>query len=361
MSNPVRFAIVGSGWRSEFFLRIAQAVPEHFEVVGVLARTQEAASRITSRWGVHTVATISELLGRGPEFVIASVSWESMPLVVQELVDVGAQVLSETPPAPDLEGLRGLWNDVGTRARVQVAEQYLLMPGHAARLAVANEGVIGVPTGVEVASTHLYHAVSMIRGFLSVGLDDVLVNARTFEAPLLDPLTPQGWVDNPRPRPIHTTVATVDFGEGKMGLYNFVDNQWWNPLRARRLVIRGSLVEIVEVAVTRMTNDGPVTSPIVYRRTGVDMNLEGNDLIHASFDGKVIYRNPFIGTRLSEDDIAVAAILEAMGRWTRDEAREPYPLAQACQDHAIGLAIERSAREGMDVVVSSEPWSVPVS
>ena len=49
------------------------------------------------------------------------------------LVESGVHVLSETPPAPDLDGLRKLWVQVGGRDLVQVAEQYLLMPGHAAR------------------------------------------------------------------------------------------------------------------------------------------------------------------------------------------------------------------------------------
>ena len=100
-----------------------------------------------------------------------------------------------------------------------------------------------------------------------------------------------------------------------------------------------------------------MTSPIVYRRTGMDMNLEGNEVVHTSFDGRVIYRNPWVGTSLSEDDIAVASHLAAVGMWARDEAAGPYPLAQGCQDHAVGLAIERSARTGADVNVESEVWA----
>ena len=48
-------------------------------------------------------------------------------------------MLVETPPAPDLPGLRALWRDVGAGGLVQVAEQYLLMPGHAARLRLVRE------------------------------------------------------------------------------------------------------------------------------------------------------------------------------------------------------------------------------
>src|SRR5665811_256539 len=102
----------------------------------------------------------------------------------------------------------------------------------------------------------------------------------------------------------------------------------------------------------------PVESSLVSRRTGVDMNLEGSELVHVSFDGRVIYRNPWLGTRLSEDDIAVASMLEAEGAWVRGEGPEPYPLAQACQDHAIGLAIQESARTGAEVHVAKNVWAL---
>jgi predicted dehydrogenase len=213
------------------------------------------------------------------------------------------------------------------------------------------------PTSVEVHSTHLYHSVSLIRSYLGVGLGDVTVTARRFAAPLLDPLTPDGWVPDPKEESGTTTVAMLDFGDGRMGLYDFVDNQWWNPLRARRVVVRGSLGELVDDTVTRFTDEGPVTSPLVYRRTGIDMNLEGNDLVTVTFDGRVVYRNAWAGTRLSEDDIAVADNLAATGAWARGEAPGPYPLADACQDHAIALAIEESARTGADVRVSGEAWT----
>lgn len=357
MSTPLKFAVVGTGWRSDFHIRMAAASPERLEAVGVLARSDEAAERMARRWGIPVVRTIEEILALEPDFVIASVSWPSMPGVVTELVERGAMVLAETPPAPTAEGLRELWAAVGSSGRVQVAEQYMLMPGHAARLEVVRSGAIGQPTAVEVASTHLYHATSIMRAYLGAGMADAVVSARTFTAPLADPLTFDGWVENPQPQPRTTTIGTIDFGDGRMGLYDFVDNQWWNPLLARRLVVRGSLGEIVDDAVTRLTSEGVLTSPITYRRTGVDMNLEGNEVVSAAFEGRMVYRNPWVGTRLSEDDIAVASFLELTGRWARGEAEGPYSLADACQDHLLGLAIEESARNRADVRVTKEVWA----
>jgi len=357
VSNPVRYAVVGTGWRSDFLIRMAQAAPDRLEVVAVMAHSDASAERSAARWSVPVVRSLGEVMASRPDFVVAAVSWPAMPSVVTELVELGAHVLAETPPAPTAQGLRDLWAAVGESGRVQVAEQYMLMPGHASRLSIVRSGAIGAATAVQVASTHLYHATSIMRSLLDVGMADAVVNARTFSAPLSDPLTFDGWVADPAPTPKTTTIATLDFGDGRMGLYDFVDNQWWNPLLARRIVIRGERGEIVDDTVTRLTDEGVIVSPISYRRTGVDMNLEGNEVVSASFEGRLVYRNPWVGTRLSEDDIAVASLLEATGQWARGAAAGPYSLADACQDHLLGLAIEESARTSADVRVTREVWA----
>ncbi|MDT3345435.1 Gfo/Idh/MocA family protein [Microbacterium aquilitoris] len=356
MAEPTRFAIIGTGWRSEFFLRIAAAAPERLQAVGVLARSDASAARVAG-WNVPIHRSLDDLLAARPDFVIASVSWPAMPAVITELVERGVRVLAETPPAPDADGLRKLWHDVGASRLVQVAEQYMLMPGHAARLEVVRSGAIGSVGGVQVSSTHLYHATSMIRTFLDAGMAEATVSARTFTATLVDPLTPAGWSDDVSPQDRTTTIATLDFGDGRMGLYDFVDNQWWNPILSRRIVLRGSHGELTDDTVRRFEGTEVITSPITYRRTGVDLNLEGNDVVSAAFEGRIVYRNPWVGTRLSEDDIAVASLLELTGRWALGDGAEPYPLADACQDHLLGLAIGESARTGADVRVAPDVWS----
>ena len=353
------FGIVGSGWRAEFFLRLAATVPDRFRVTGVVTRTPQRGDEVTARHGVPAFRTARELIAaEPPDFVIVSVPWAVAPDVTRELVALQLRVLTETPPAPDVPGLRRLWEDVGSSGLVQVAEQYLLMPGHAARLHVVREGAIGEPTAALVCSTHLYHAVSMIRGLLGVGFAPAVVHARAFTAPLADPLTPDGWTSDATPQPRATTIATLDFG-GRMGLYDFTDNQWWNPLRGRRIVVRGTRGELADDQVVRLADPTtPVTSPLVYRRTGIDLNLEGNELDHISFDGRIVYRNSCPGARFSEDDLAVASLLERMGAWARGEGPAPYPLAEGLQDHLLSVAIQDAAAGGREVRTGREPWAL---
>ncbi|WP_170222835.1 hypothetical protein [Nonomuraea turkmeniaca] len=71
---------------------------------------------------------------------------------------------------------------------------------HAARLTLVREGLIGEPTSVQVSSTHLYHAVSLIRGLLGIGFDAAEVRASAFEAPLANPLGFDGWTGDDTPQ-----------------------------------------------------------------------------------------------------------------------------------------------------------------
>ncbi len=355
----VRFGVVGSGWRTRFFLRLARMAPADLAVTGVVTRTAERGAQVEAEWGVPTFRTLPELLAADrPEYVVASVPWPVTPETIKQAVALDVPVLAETPPAPDVTGLRELWAAVGASGRVQVAEQYTLMPGHAARLALVREGVIGRPTSVQISSTHMYHAVSLIRHLLGVGFDPATAIARRFAAPLANPLSPDGWSGSDEPQELGTTLGMLDFGGGRSALYDFTDNQWWNPLRARRIVIRGSLGEIVDDGVVRLADPvTPVESRLIRRQLGIDLNLEGAELAHISFDGRVVYRNPFPGARFSDDDLAVAQLLRDTGRWVRGEGPEPYPLADACQDHLLALAMEESARSGEPVTLVREPWA----
>ncbi|MEY9962257.1 putative dehydrogenase [Streptacidiphilus sp. MAP12-16] len=361
MTSASTFGVVGSGWRAEFFVRLAGLLPDRLTLVGAAVRRSEKVEEVGRRWKVPVYLTPQDLVRhQRPDFVISSVPWSANAEVVTALVEAGARVLSETPPAPDADGLRRLWECVGG-ARVQVAEQYLLMPGHAARRVLVERGVIGQPTSVQVSSTHMYHAVSMIRGLLGVGLGPVTVSATRFRAPLVDPLNRDGWTGDDTPTDAATTIATLDFG-GASGLYDFTDNQWHNQLRLRRILIRGSRGEIADDTVVRLAAERTITrSALVRSQLGYDLNLDGYDTEHISFEGGVVYRNPFLGLRLMDEEIAIASLLTATGAWAREEGPEPYPLAEACQDHLIALAVEESVLKTTSVRTGTEPWHSPES
>ena len=52
--TPTTFGIVGSGWRSAFFLRLARAAPERLRVTGVVTRSAERGAEFGAWWDVPT-------------------------------------------------------------------------------------------------------------------------------------------------------------------------------------------------------------------------------------------------------------------------------------------------------------------
>ena len=352
------YAIVGGGWRSEFYIRLGQLLPEKFELIGVVARNLDRAAELQADFGISIFESTDALLQFArPDFVVIAVSWAANPELVKEFVASGIPVLCETPPAPDVQALRDLWMAVGESDLVQVAEQYLYLPGHAARLTAVKAGEIGIATSVEVSSTHGYHAVSLMRGFLGAGFEPAAISAQDFLAPLIDPLYRGGWNDDLAAKERTTRIATIDFGSGMSGIYNFVENQWHNQLRHRRIVIRGSAGEIVDNALIGLV-DGPAIVESDFRRyqLGYDLNLDGFDTEHISLNGKVLYKNPFVGLRLMDEEIAIGTMMVKMAEWIAGKDLAPYPLREASQDQLIALAIDESVSSGKVVQIPREIW-----
>jgi predicted dehydrogenase len=342
------FVVVGSGWRAEMFWRLAAGVDD-LECLGAVVRTPRSLP-------VPTFGSLDEV--DDPDFVVTAVPWEANPAVVVDAVRRGLPVLAETPPAPDLAGLRELWAAVGDSGMVQVAEQYLLVPAHAARQALVRRGTIGTPTQVQVSSTHQYHAISLIRGLLGAGRGPVTVRASRTTAPLVDPLSRDGWTDDDTAKPATTTIATLDFGDGRSGVYDFTDNQWHNQLRFRRILVRGTHGELRDDETVRLL--GPRTiarTPLVRRQTGYDLDLDGFETDHITYGDEVLFRNPFIGHRWNDEEIAIATLLRDMAAWVSDDGPPPYPLADGIQDHQIALAVEEAADTDATVTTSAEPWA----
>jgi predicted dehydrogenase len=345
------FAVIGAGWRAEMFWRLAAGLDD-LQCTGAVVRTPRELP-------VPTFGSLAECVAAtSPDFVVTAVPWPVNPGVVTEAVERGLPVLAETPPAPDAAGLRELWAAVGDSGLVQVAEQYLLMPSHAARAAAVRAGLIGTPTQVQVSSTHQYHAVSLIRGLLGAGRGPVTVRASRTTAPLVNPLTRDGWTDDADPQPATTTIATLDFGDGRSGVYDFTDNQWHNQLRFRRLLVRGTHGELQDDELIRLSEPRTlIRTPLVRRQTGYDLDLDGFDTDTITYGGEVLYRNPYPGRRWSDEEIAIATLLDATAAWVRGTAPAPYPLADGAQDHLIALAVEEAADTDRTVTTGTEIWA----
>jgi predicted dehydrogenase len=364
MSTPVSFSIIGgAGWRAAFFLRVVQALPERFTVSGVVARDPEKARALSEEWGVRTFPSADDLLAANAagEFAVVSVPWPVTPVLTEDLTDRGVPVLAETPPAPDVDGLVALWERVGRRAgaNVQVAEQYPYQPFHAARIAVAQSGRLGMVSQAQASVAHGYHGIAILRALLGVGFAEARITARKFRAPHVAGATRTGPPTEEKVETESQTLAWLEFGGGdKLGVFDFTGSQYFSYTRGPRLLARGDRGEIANLTVRRLPAfDAPVEMELVRRDAGHAGNLEGYHHQGITLGEEWVYRNPFAPARLADDEIAVATCLDRMAASVRGEGPGGYSLADASQDHYLSILMDRAATSGETVRAERMPWA----
>ena len=353
----IRFGIVGAGWRSHFYLRVARACPDRFQVAGVVVRDTDKARGLVEKYGVTLYESIGELIESAkPAYVVTSLPWDVNPSLVKELAGLGVPVLSETPPASTLEELIDMWEVARQGARIQVAEQCWLQPHHAARLAFAHSGKIGRVTQAQVSAAHGYHGISLMRRFLGVGFENAEVTAGGFVSPIVQ----SPGRDGPPPKEnvveSRQVVTRFDFGN-RLGVLDFTDDQYFSYIRGQRLLVRGERGEIVDKSASYLLDwRTPIRVSFTRQSAGLAGNLEGNHLKGIQAGEDWLYRNPLAPGELSDDEIAVGTCLLKMAEYV-DGGRPFYSLADACQDRYLDILMGQSLEQGRAVVGETQPWA----
>jgi len=354
----IQFGIVGGGWRAEFFLRIVRSCPERFGITGMVVRSEEKGRGIEQRWGVRTFRTLDQMLAAtAPRFVVTSVPWGANLELLKNLVARGVPALSETPPAPDVEGLRDLWECVCSASGcVQAAEQYHLQPMHRARLAVAAGGKLGTVSQAQVSVAHGYHGLSLMRRFLGIGCEEATLRAFRFASPLMAGPGRDGPPQQEETRQSQQDFVLFDFGD-RMGWFDFTGDQYFSWVRKNRLLVRGDRGEMTMDGVAYLKDYlTPVELKFTRHVAGADGNLEGLCLKGVQLGDEWLYRNPFAPASLTDDELAIAECLVRMDTCV-ESGTDFYPLAEASQDHYLNLLAQEALSTGEPVRTQRQPWA----
>ncbi|QSO47403.1 Gfo/Idh/MocA family protein [Alicyclobacillus mengziensis] len=353
----ISFAIVGSGWRSEFFLRIAEQLPQMFQVSGMVVRNEEKGRAFERSWGVSTYRSVQDLIDHvNASFVVVSVPREVAPEITIQLAQNGLPVLCETPPAKDLHDLIELNRLLQPDWKIQIAEQYMFQPNHAARLNLVTSGVLGTIQQAQISIAHDYHGMSLIRKFLNLKYEDASIRAFVHEAPIVQSPDRNGPPTVSTIQNSKQMIATLHFGE-KLAIYDFTDEQYFSWVRSPRMLIRGERGEMNNFDVKYLLDTGTAVADRIHRRdAGHDGNLEGFYLKGIWLGARLLYENEFTPGRLSDDEIAVATCLKKMDAYSKG-GPSFYSVAEASQDHYLSLLIHEAARSGETIVSSKQPWA----
>lgn len=333
-----RFVIVGSGWRSLFYVRIAKALSHHFELCAMLCRTQEKADRMAADHGIHTTTSAEECVEMKPDFVVVAVNKASIADISKEWLERGFTVLCETPASLELKTLHELWTLHEQGAKLAVAEQYIFYPFYYAIDQALRQGWIGDPYSAVVSLAHEYHGASLIRHFLRENMTDFRVTGKTFTFPTVETMSRYEQFTDGRLADKKRTTAVFEFADGKVGWYDFDSEQYRSPIRHNYLNIRGPRGEIKDDKIYYLNQD----------------NLPESASVHIP---------PCRTAALSSDETAIVEVMYGVAAYAKEERdgggnlRKPYySLKSALQDCYMTILLQQAISTGQTVESTEQPW-----
>ncbi len=357
--DRISYGLIGSGWRAEFYIRLAKAVPDRFDLKAVLIRDPEKGKIFQEKHKVKVVNDLESLLAENPQFVVLSVRRGVTADYLLRLFEKAVPVLTETPPGESQEDLQMLWSAFETyKPRVQVAEQYYLQPLYAAWFAAIREGLIGEVTNINISALHGYHGVSIIRRMLGLRDETCTLYGKRYHFSLTETYGREGMVFDGETFLCPRDRVTFEFDNGKIAFFDFSDPaQYHSFIRTRQLGIQGTRGEIDDLMIRYLTKDNiPVTEQLHRIDLGVYGNQEWSHF-GLMLGERFLYRSPFANARLNDDEIAVGALLLGMADYLQT-GKEVYSFADALQDMYLSLMMEEAmSAEYAPVRTEKNSWS----
>ena len=156
----IKYGIIGAGWRSEFYLRIAALMPDTFKVSGIYIRNKQKREEFSQKYNAPIFDTLEKLLQTDFDFIVSCVNKAGICDTVKELGSKNIPLLTETPIGTSISEIDDFLAEIKPDWRVQVAEQFHFQPRNAAIKRVIESGILGEITQVQLSCCHDYHAAS---------------------------------------------------------------------------------------------------------------------------------------------------------------------------------------------------------
>ena len=348
----ISYVIVGSGYRAEYYGRIACKFPNLFRAL-FLCRSDEKARLVEERTGIAGTADPERAAAFRPDFVVAAVSRENVGAVTIEWAEKSFPVLAETPVASTPEELEKLWTlHQKTGIKISSSEQYHRYPILASGLSYLKNGLIGAPVSAYLSLAHEYHGFSLIRRGLQTENETYSVYATRTDndAAATDSrygaILDGSWVREER------DTAFITFASGKTAIYDFASLQYRSFIRSRHLSIRGEKGEWSDRIIYYA--DSMSRPQRVFLMPEIDRRYQHLDTQALRDLRKVWVPELFLDTE--QDEFAIASVLLDMGQYVNGGS-SPYPLREALDDAYFTMLLAQ-AKENPWQRVDAEfmPW-----
>lgn len=335
--KSLSYIIVGSGFRAEFYARIANTYPQQFRAM-FYCRSEEKAAKMRAKTGIQATTSLKECERFLADFAVIAVNKENIADVCEEWVNYGYPVVSETPAGTSLEKLCRLWELHERKgARITVCEQYHRYPGLTGGLDAVSEGKIGVPYSAYLSLAHDYHAASLLRKMLLVQGEAFTMRGERFRNPVVETDSRFGVMTDGQSNIKSRDIVFITFSSGKEAVYDFSGVQYRSFLRSRHLVVRGERGEWNDNLIYYI--DGQGQPKREYLMPVIREKYSSLDTQNLRDMRKTWQPELFLDTR--QDEYAIATMLFDMRDYLAG-GDEIYPLEEALDDAYFWLLMDKA-------------------
>ena len=333
---PLRYLIVGSGYRAEYYGRIAMMYPELFRAM-YLCRSEEKTARMTKNTGCPATVSREEALAFGPDFIVEAVDRSHGSDVSLEWAERGFPVMAETPVAASWAQWKAVRAAGERGARIVCLEQYHRYPILMAGIEAVRRGDIGQPLSCYLSLCHDYHAASLLRRMLGTAGESYVMHGIAQEHQAAETDSRCGAVLDGTMKPRQRDVVHIAYASGKTALYDFCPIQYRSYIRCRHVTVRGDRGEWSDCVVSGLdAHNQPVRQYLLPEIPARYRILDDQALR----DVRRNWRSEIpMDTR--QDEFAIASMLLDMGEYLRG-GPSPYPLEEALDDAAFWLHLQEA-------------------
>ncbi len=346
----ITYLIVGSGYRAEYFGRIAQTYPELFRAM-FLCRSQEKTERMKAHTGIRATMKEKEALAFHPDFIVIAVDRGHMAETAIKWSGMGFPVLTETPVGETEEQLETLIRLAADGAKISCCEQYHRQPLLAKGLSMIEEGYIGTPSSMYISLLHDYHAASLIRRALKISpFEGYTVYGSALEESVTETDSRTEAILDGRVTTARRMQAMISFQSGKQAIYDFCPVQYRSYIRSRHLIVRGERGEWSDNIVSWVDGDHQPQKTFLLPEISEKYRCLDNQALR---DRRRNWQGDLAPDTV-QDEFAIATMLLDMADYVRG-GESPYGLHEAIADARFWKVLEQAAQnphDGIEVRMS---------
>ena len=159
------------------------------------------------------------------------------------------------------------------------------------------------------------------------------------------------------------SLALFELEDDKVCLYDFDSEQYRSPIRSSSFKLQGQKGELVNDTLSYLDdrNDPHVIHLCKESRivTNDDPNPNLNhfeEIMAIRATDETFYEAPFGLCGLSEDETAVAMMMEKMYRYVTGSGEEPYPLKEALEDAYMAILLRKAIETNETITSETMVW-----